>query len=74
MVIRSLNAASSHEQRLWKLIRPLVPKRLGWFYEGCPEVPGQMWYAERKALYETIRRYQPSVVCESGTWRGGGST
>ncbi len=74
MVIRSLNAASSREQRLWKLIRPFVPKRLGWFYEGCPDVPGQMWYAERKVLYETIRRCVPQTVCESGTWRGGGST
>ena len=74
MVIRSLNAASSRERRLWKLIRPFVPKRFGWFYEGCPAVPGQMWYAERKVLYETIRQYRPQVVCESGTWRGGGST
>jgi len=74
MVIRSLNAASSREQLVWNLIRPFVPKRLGWFYEGCPEVPGQMWYAERKVLYETIRRYKPQVVCESGTWQGGGST
>ncbi len=71
MVIRSFNAASSREQRLWKLIRPFVPKRFGWFYEGCPDVPGQMWYAERKVLYETIRQCRPQVVCESGTWRGG---
>ena len=33
-----------------------------------------MWYAERKVLYETIRRIKPQIVCESGTWRGGGST
>ncbi len=33
-----------------------------------------MWYADRKALYETIRRYKPRIVCESGTWLGGGST
>lgn len=33
-----------------------------------------MWYADRKALYQTIRRYKPRVVCESGTWLGGGST
>lgn len=73
-VIKSLNAAGRHEQRLWRLIRPLVPKRIGWFYEGCPGVPGQMWYADRRALYQTIRRYKPQIVCESGTWLGGGST
>jgi predicted O-methyltransferase YrrM len=74
MIIKSLNAASPREQRIWKLVRGFVPKRLGWFYEGCPNVPGQMWYADRKALYETIRRYKPLIVCESGTWLGGGST
>ena len=74
MVIKSLNAASPREQRLWKLLRPLVPKRLGWFYEGCRDVPGQMWYADRKALYDAVRRCKPQVICESGTWLGGGST
>ena len=74
MGIKSLNAARPIEQRAWKLIRGLVPRRFGWYYEGCPNVPGQMWYADRKALYETIRRYNPQVVCESGTWLGGGST
>lgn len=74
MVIKSLNAAGRHEQRMWGVVRHLVPRRLGWFYEGCPDVPGQMWYADRRALYETIRRFKPKIVCESGTWLGGGST
>ena len=59
---------------MWSLVKSFVPKHYRWFYEGHPDVPGQMWYAERKALYETILRYHPDVVCESGTWLGGGST
>ena len=35
---------------------------------------GQLWTAERELLYDTVRQYQPSVVFESGTWKGGGST
>lgn len=74
MIIKSLNAATPSQQRRWQSIRAFIPRNIRLFYEGCPEVPGQMWYAERKALYETIRRYKPKVVCESGTWLGGGST
>jgi cephalosporin hydroxylase len=33
-----------------------------------------LWFAERKLLYETVRRYKPEVVFEIGTWYGGGST
>lgn len=74
MVIKSLNAAGRRERALWSLLRIFIPTHLGRFYEGCPNVPGQMWYADRKALYETIRQYKPQIVCESGTWLGGGST
>jgi predicted O-methyltransferase YrrM len=74
MAIKSLNAARPMEQRAWKLLQGLVPHRFGWYYEGCPDFPGQMWYADRKALYETIRRFHPLTVCENGTWLGGGST
>jgi predicted O-methyltransferase YrrM len=45
-----------------------------WFYEGHPELRGQLWYAERKLLYETIRTHRPAHCFEIGTWRGGGST
>jgi predicted O-methyltransferase YrrM len=45
-----------------------------WFYEGHPKLRGQLWYAERKFLYETIRKHRPKLCFEIGTWRGGGST
>lgn len=59
---------------LWLLLRRLIPHRLRWFYEGHIQIPGQLWYAERKTLYETIRKHKPQVVFEIGTWFGGGST
>ena len=37
-------------------------------------IPGQLWRADRKLLYQTIRRVQPHTVVEVGTWHGGGST
>ncbi len=35
---------------------------------------GQLWQADRRVLYETVRCFKPRVVCEIGTWKGGGST
>lgn len=61
-------------QRRWRLVRWFVPRRRRWFFEGCLDVPGQLWISERKLLYETIRRYKPQTVFEVGTWYGGGST
>ena len=73
-LMTSVDSMSPRGQRKWRRIRRLIPHRLRWFYEGNPRIRGQMWYAERKLLYKTIRKYQPDVVCESGTWMGGGST
>jgi len=56
------------------LLRHFVPKRIRWFYEGCLPVRGQLWYADRKLLYETIHAHKPKIVFEVGTWYGGGST
>lgn len=53
-------------------VRPFFKDRF--FFEGCPEIPGQMYIAERKALYEAVRTYKPEYCCEFGTWAGGGST
>jgi predicted O-methyltransferase YrrM len=33
-----------------------------------------LWRADRKLLYQTIRRVKPQTVVEVGTWHGGGST
>ncbi len=56
------------------MVRPFVPRRVRWLYEGCLEVPGQLWYIDRKLLYEAIREHKPKTVFEVGTWYGGGST
>jgi len=74
MALKSFHAASRYRQRRWILMRRFVPHRLRWFYEGCIQIPGQLWYAERRLLYETVRAYKPETVFEVGTWLGGGST
>lgn len=35
---------------------------------------GQLWPAERAALYDFVMDANPRVVLEVGTWKGGGST
>ena len=44
------------------------------FFEGCLPIPGEMYRADRKALYDTILKYRPSHCYEIGTGSGGGST
>lgn len=44
------------------------------FFEGALYIPGQMYAAERKGLYDTIIKYRPSHCFEIGTYTGGGST
>lgn len=44
------------------------------FFEGCLSIPGEMYKAERKALYDAIIQYQPTHCFEIGTGSGGGST
>jgi predicted O-methyltransferase YrrM len=65
---------SPQEQRQWAWLRLFLPHRVRWYFEGCRSIPGQLWRAERKLLYETIRKVKPSTVVEVGTWHGGGST
>lgn len=72
--LRSFESLSPKKRSLWKAIRPLVPQPQRRFFEGFLGVPGQLWYAERKLLYRTIRHHRPSIVFEVGTWLGGGST
>jgi predicted O-methyltransferase YrrM len=70
----SFDTLSHDEKHVWKIVRLFIPQRQRWFFEGCRSVPGQLWYADRKALYEVVRRERPHTAFEVGTWRGGGST
>jgi predicted O-methyltransferase YrrM len=65
---------SPSQVRAWQVVRRLVPHDHRWFFEGSLTIPGQLWVAERKALYEAIKARPPQVAFEVGTWRGGGST
>ena len=44
------------------------------FFEGALGLPGEMYLAERKALYYTILKFRPAHCLEIGTHLGGGST
>lgn len=44
------------------------------FFEGCLSIPGQMYMADRKGLYDAIIKYEPAHCLEIGTGSGGGST
>ena len=72
--VKSTDNLFGWRKQLWNTIRFLVPPRARWFYEGHPQLRGQLWYAERKLLHETVRAYRPVHCFEIGTWRGGGST
>jgi predicted O-methyltransferase YrrM len=73
-VLKSFHGDGPRFQRAWTTIRTFIPKEAKLFYEGCLTIPGQLWYSERKALYQAIRAQKPRIVFEVGTWFGGGST
>jgi predicted O-methyltransferase YrrM len=60
--------------RAWFIGRNLVPRRYRDLYEGHLHIAGQMWFEDRRVLYDTVRRLRPQRCFEVGTWRGGGST
>lgn len=70
----SYHALSPRQQTIWRMIRWAVPRLQRWFFEGQIEMPGQLWYADRQLLYQTIRARRPQTLFEVGTWQGGGST
>lgn len=72
--MRSTDVLGSRQRKLWDIVRVLVPRKQRFFFEGHPAMRGQLWYAERKLLHTTIRKYRPAACFEIGTWRGGGST
>jgi predicted O-methyltransferase YrrM len=74
MTLKSTSDFGPRKRAIWLVTRRFVPARLRFFFEGCMEIPGQLYYAERKLLYKTIRKNKPQNCFEIGTWNGGGST
>jgi predicted O-methyltransferase YrrM len=58
----------------WALGRLLVPRVYRELYEGHRYIPGQMYFEDRRVLFNAIRRLRPRRCFEIGTWLGGGST
>ena len=56
------------------LIRPTLTAEHRFFFEGAADIIGQMYVAERQALFNTILRFRPRHCFEVGTFTGGGST
>jgi len=56
------------------IIRWQWTKEKRFFFEGHLGLPGQMYIAERQAIYETILSHKPKQCFEIGTYTGGGST
>jgi predicted O-methyltransferase YrrM len=59
---------------MWVAARWLVPRPYRELFEGHLHIPGQMWFEDRRVLYNTIRALKPQRCFEVGTWMGGGST
>jgi predicted O-methyltransferase YrrM len=55
-------------------IRLFWSKERRFFFEGSLPLLGQMYIADRKALYDAIREAKPRHCFEIGTYTGGGST
>ncbi|WP_029009848.1 class I SAM-dependent methyltransferase [Azospirillum halopraeferens] len=55
-------------------VKPKWDARRQFFFEGCRDLAGQMYVAERMALYDAILRHRPRTCYEIGTFTGGGST
>jgi predicted O-methyltransferase YrrM len=60
--------------RYYAEIRPKMTDDQRFFFEGDCRLIGQMYAAERRALYELARKRMPRTCVEIGTWSGGGST
>jgi predicted O-methyltransferase YrrM len=72
--VTNVHALGPNGARVWMIGRHLVPRVYRELYEGHPHIPGQMWFEDRRVLYNTLRRLQPRKCFEIGTWLGGGST
>jgi len=67
-----LSAAERYRYRAIDRLRFGRERRF--LFEGCRAIRGQLWVADRRALYETVLRHRPRHCFEIGTWTGGGST
>lgn len=66
---------NARQRNMWNIFfRWIIPQKERWFFEGNRNICGQLWQAERKLIYDTVRKVQPYTSFEVGTWRGGGST
>jgi hypothetical protein len=74
LALRNAHELGKQRFRLWLGVRRLVPQPYRSLYEGHLQMPGQMWFEDRRVLYDTVRRLRPQRCFEVGTWLGGGST
>ena len=66
---------TAREKLRYKIIdRFFLPGSRKFFFEGCAEIPGQMYWQERQELYNSILNTRPNSCFEIGTYTGGGST
>src|SRR4051794_20136052 len=72
--LKNAHELSKWPFRAYVVGRFAVPRRYRALYEGHLHMPGQMWFEDRRVLYETVRRLRPRRCFEVGTWMGGGST
>ncbi|MBI9086558.1 MAG: class I SAM-dependent methyltransferase [Desulfobacterales bacterium] len=56
------------------VIRPTLSADHRFFFEGALDIIGQMYLAERQALFNAIIQFKPRRCFEVGTFTGGGST
>lgn len=74
IILKSTDNFGEKRKFLWKLIRPFIPPKIRWFLEGHSKLSGQLWFEERKLIYNIVRTLKPQYCFEIGTWKGGGST
>ncbi len=65
---------ASEKLQYWLAGRHGLSPQDRFFFEGHRSLPGQMYLAERKALYTAVLTRRPRYCFEIGTAGGGGST
>ena len=65
---------SSERLQYWLVGRHRLSAEDRFFFEGHRPLPGQMYLAERRALYTAVLTRRPQYCFEIGTASGGGST
>ena len=71
----NLHVLNARQRALYRcVVRPFASAEEREFFEGIPSVAGQLYRAERHALYDAIVARAPKYGFEIGTFNGGGST